>query len=144
MRFLPKRWASTDQAPGPSIASPAPKIANSMWLQRSPERQKAPHKPRIDVTPPAIGVPKPAHRNSPAAVSIVSLRKGWGDPANPATPSWNKAIAAPSRRQRRPIPGQPLAKVEYKRCRNLSLFKVKRVHQTPDTPNAGMRVHSFE
>lgn len=27
MRFLPKKRASTDQAPGPSIASPAPNIA---------------------------------------------------------------------------------------------------------------------
>jgi hypothetical protein len=75
MRFLPKRWASTDQAPGPSIASPAPNIANDMWLQRSPERQKAPPNPIIAATPPAMGVHNPAASNSPAAASISNIKK---------------------------------------------------------------------
>jgi hypothetical protein len=127
MRFLPKRRASTDQAPGPSIASPAPNMANSIWLQGSPERQKAPHNPIIAAAPPAMGVHKPAHRNSPAAASISSLRKCcWsGDSTDLMTPSWSKVIPAPSRRQRRPIAGQPLAKVENKRCRNSSRFRLR-------------------
>ena len=127
MRFLPKRRASTDQAPGPSIASPAPNIANSIWLQGSPERQKAPHNPMTAAAPPAMGVHKPAHRKNPAAASISSLSKccWWGDSTDPTNPSWNKTLPAPSRRQRRPIPGQPLAKVENKRCRNSSLFRLR-------------------
>src|SRR5258706_556476 len=105
MRFLPKRCASTDHAPGPSIASPAPNIANSIWLQGSPERQKAPHSPMIAAAPPAMGVHKPAHRNSPAAASISSPRKccWWPDSTDPTTRSWNKKIPAPRRRQRSPI-----------------------------------------
>jgi hypothetical protein len=90
-----------------------------------------------------MGVPKPADRNSPAAASINSLRKWLGD-SNPATPSWNKAIAAPKRRQSRPIPGQPLAKVENRRCRNSSLIKVTRVQQSIETLKEVWKVHSFE
>jgi len=118
MRFLPKWFASTDQAPGPSIASPAPNTADSMSLQRFPGRHKAAHNSIIAATPPAIGVHNPAARNSPTAASINSFRKWWGDSTSPVTPSWNNATAGPSRRQRSPIPGQPLAKVENKRCRN--------------------------
>jgi hypothetical protein len=126
-RFLPKRRASTDQAPGPSIANPTPSIANSIWLQGSPVPHKAPHSPVIDAIPPAMGVHNPAARNSTAAASTSSFSScvGWVDSIDPARPSWNKTTPAPSRRQRRPTPGQPFAKVENKRCNRTSPSQVK-------------------
>jgi len=123
MRFLPKRCASTDQAPGPSIASAAPNIANRNSLQGSPVPENVRHNPIIAVATPAMGVHKPADRSSPTTDSTTSLSRCclWADATHPATPSWHKPIPALSRRQRRPMPGQPLAKVENNRCRNSSL-----------------------
>jgi len=59
MRFLPKSRASMDQAPGPTIANTAPRIACTMGIHGSPEceriRDKAIHTLMVAASVPATG-----------------------------------------------------------------------------------------
>src|ERR1700755_3706183 len=72
--------------------------------------------------PPAMGVHKPAHNNSPAAPSIPVLKDGCE--TNTGRTLWAVETAAISRRDNRPTPGQPRAKEEYRRCKSASVLSV--------------------
>ena len=105
-----------DQAPGPSIASAPATVADRSWVQKSPSPENADHNATTESVLPAIGVHNPAQSNSPAAPSI-RIRNKLGSETNPLMTWWNVAIAAISRRHKRPAPGQPRAKLEYSRCK---------------------------
>ena len=93
-----------DQAPGPSIASATAMVANRSWAQKSPSFENADHNATTESAPPAIGVHNPAQSNSPAVPSI-RIRKKLGSETNPLMTWWTVAIAAISRRHKRPAPG---------------------------------------
>src|SRR5271169_754068 len=81
-RFLPNSRASTDQAPGPSMASAAAIVANRTCAQKSPCSENADHNATTERELPAIGVHNPAQSNSPAKPSI-RIRNKLGSEANP-------------------------------------------------------------
>lgn len=76
MRFLPKRRASIDQAPGPTIAKVAPRAASIMGVHGSPEREKAIHTSTAATRVPATGVHKPTRRRVPAPAPMTCGRIG--------------------------------------------------------------------
>jgi hypothetical protein len=125
MCFLPKRRASMDQAPGPTIAKTAPRTACTIGIHGSPEcqknREKAIHTLTMAASVPATGVDKPIRRSIPATAPMIcrtTIVTG-GAASTPAIPKWTRATAVSSRSSRRPAPGQPLAKVENSRCKTL-------------------------
>ena len=80
-RFLPKRRASIDQTPGPSIASAAAIVANRIWDQGSPVVKKARDKSaRAAKTAPAMGVQRPAQKSNPATPSVTAATKRCLEP----------------------------------------------------------------
>jgi len=114
MRFHPKRRASTDQAPGPSMARAAPTVANNTLVQMFPGSKKTFQISMTAASVPAMGVHKPAINSNPAPVVITdsTVRKieGWLDSL--AASRTINAIPATRRMSRRPAPGQPWANVE--------------------------------
>src|ERR1700691_6168188 len=114
MRFHPKRRASTDQAPGPSSARAAPRVANRIRVHGSPGYEKAFHTSMTTRSNPAMGVHKPTIRSTPAPVAITHNMVGpnGGPPHSFVTPASIKAIPVTRRMSNRPTPGQPPAHVE--------------------------------
>lgn len=67
MRFRPNKRASSDHAPGPSIARPAATAETVMEGQKSVRlEERLSQSSRIAANPPATGVQKPTIRKSPA------------------------------------------------------------------------------
>ena len=122
IRFLPKRRASIDRTPGPSIANTAPKVISVTQLRTSPVLDAMHHSSTITTNAPVMGVHKPATKSIPAAIS----KKDCTMPGRPdtrsssVTPSLIKKMAATSRRSRRPLPGHPSGKIENSRCTETS------------------------
>ena len=75
MCFLPKSRASMDQAPGPTIAKTALRIAGTIGIHGSPEcekyREKAIHTLAMAASAPATGVHKPIRRSIPAPIPMI-------------------------------------------------------------------------
>jgi hypothetical protein len=119
MRFLPNRCASTDHAPGPSIASAAPRVASRMCIHGSVECEKAKNNSATAMRPPATGVHKPTS-NKVAALAVTSCTMA-GSPrgvvSSTAIPCWIGRTAATVRRNTSPIPGRPSGNVEKRRCK---------------------------
>ena len=118
IRFHPNSRASSDQAPGPTSAKAAPRVANKMVAHGSagPPELKF-QSSRSAITDPATGVHKPARSRIPATTSIT-LKITWpsGAPApNRRNPNAIPAIPATSRISSNPTPGQPWANVEKRR-----------------------------
>jgi hypothetical protein len=122
IRFLPKRRASIDWTPGPSIASAAPRVANTMQLRTSPVLEAMDHSSTITTKTPVMGVHKPATKSIPAAIS----RTGRTMPdhcdvrSSSIAPSLIKKKAATNRRSRRPLPGHPVGNIGKSRCTETS------------------------
>jgi len=62
IRFRPKRRASMDQTPGPSIASAAPTVASTMQVRRLSALEAAVRSSTTTTSTPAIGVNTPLSR----------------------------------------------------------------------------------
>lgn len=142
-RFLPNSRASTDQAPGPSMASAAAIVANRICAHTSPCLENADHNATTENTLPAIGVHNPTQSNNPAMPSI-RIRATLRSEASPPPTKWNAATVVMSRRHRRPAPGQPRAKLEYSRCKLGSQCQRNQVRGVFDSPIKVLDVHSFE
>ena len=117
MRFHPKRRASTDHRPGPNIERAAPRVAISRYIKRSAGTVTSlPHSMRA-TTVPTMGVYSPMARRIAATPkktdNNVMGMPGLPSRADPAP--FAKAKPTTSRIKMSPIPGQPPAKVEYKR-----------------------------
>ena len=114
MRFHPKRRASTDQAPGPSSARAAPRVAIRIRVHGSPGCEKTFHTSMTTRSDPATGVHKPAIRSIPAPVAITHNMAGPnGGPLHSfVTPRSITSTPVTRRMSNRPIPGQPRANVE--------------------------------
>lgn len=70
MRFLPKSCASIDQAPGPTIAKVAPRMAIIIDIAGSPALDKLIQISTMAIKVPATGVHKPTRINIPPAAPI--------------------------------------------------------------------------
>ena len=88
MRFHPKSRESTDQPPGPSSARAAPRVPSMILGHGSPGCENAFHSAMIATSAPAIGVHKPANRNSPAPTASTCNMAGvvGGPPRSVVTP----------------------------------------------------------
>ena len=70
-RFLPKRRASIDQAPGPRTAIAAPMVAKRMLLRRWAVPERASQISLTARSAPATGVQKPASKKIPALAAVI-------------------------------------------------------------------------
>src|SRR5947208_14658372 len=115
MRFHPKRRASTDHAPGPSNAKPAPIVAKKMQAHGSPGREMVFQIPMAATSDPEIGVHKPASRSIPTAIASVLETINWigGPDCSLASPLAINEAPDTSRMSRRTLPGQPGSTGEY-------------------------------
>jgi hypothetical protein len=119
MRFHPKRWASTDQPPGPISTKAPPNVARKISGHEVPLSAKVLHSASIITRDPAIGVHKPTTRSSPSPIASMSKIAGsiaWSI-RNLSIPCAMRAIPATSRMSKSPTPGQPRANVENRRCK---------------------------
>jgi hypothetical protein len=117
MRLHPKSRASTDHTPGPNIARAAPKVAIRRYTNLCAGAVKTPQisvratrVPTMGVYRPTIRrIPAPARRTGTTAVAMG----GSASTVEAALPT--KTSPTTKRIRMRPMPGQPPAKVEYKR-----------------------------
>jgi hypothetical protein len=126
MRFHPKRRASIDHAPGPSIAKAAPRVPSRMQIHGSPGCKRIFHISIAATIVPATGVHKPASKSAPAPVSnthrmITCI--GWASHSL-VTPRSINAIPTTRRIRRRPTPGHPRAKVENNRRKGSLVYRL--------------------
>lgn len=118
-RFLPKRRASIDRAPGPRAISAAPTAPNSMELRRCAVPRSRKHTSTHVTSTPATGVHNPSRSSEPAPIAtdrrMIVCRSG---PSGSGTaPSYINRIPAATRSRSRARPGHPLGNMENKRCR---------------------------
>jgi hypothetical protein len=118
IRWRPKRSASIDHAPGPSIARPT-----LIERRRIAVCGKVPLRSNVqdcDMTTNTLptGVQRPISMSSPAAIpTIAGAMASWcGPDASHALQFASKMPPAASRRTSRPLPGQPSGKIENRRC----------------------------
>lgn len=117
MRFHPNRRASIDHRPGPNIARAAPNVATRMY---SVLGACAVRKANVSVRAtrvPTIGVNSPRVRRIPAVVRRAdTIAVAAGGSLSAVEPTLSiKTVPTTTRIRMRPTPGQPPAKVEYKR-----------------------------
>ena len=126
IRFRPKRRASIDRTPGPSIARAAPNVANATQLRKSPVLDNADHNSISTTNTPAMGVHKPTKRKNPEVISREGrIIPGHWEPANSSVPPLLiKRTPETSRRSKRPLPGHPLGNIENSRCTETSTTSV--------------------
>lgn len=110
-----------DQAPGPIIAKEPPRIAKRIAIQGSLFFDKMTHNWLPATTVPATGVHNPTRRSipAPAPINCGRISANWVA-RRCATTQYNRATAVTKRWRNSPLPGQPLANVENKRCREAS------------------------
>jgi hypothetical protein len=123
IRFHPKSRASADHSPGPKSARAIPMVARKMFAQGSPGCVMLFHTPSTATRDPAMGVHKPASSSIPAAVPIAfGMNNCAGCPLhNPISPWPMSELPATNRIMSRPVPGQPVAKVENSRRKGSTL-----------------------
>ena len=118
-RFQPKRRASIDHRPGPSIAREAPIVASKRGTALSPAIVRSCHVSNIATRVPAMGVQRPGIRRSPNparnAQDTVVLIGGSLHSVEPARITSEQPRT--SRSSSKPMPGRPPAKVEYRRLK---------------------------
>ena len=118
-----------------------------MAIHGSPEcernRENAIDTLTMVATDPATGVQRPARSNIPAATPMICRMTAKGeDSSTPMIPKWISANPVRSRRSRRPIPGQPSAKVENSRC-NPHPFQRRRLGKEAEGLKLGVRYPPF-
>ena len=117
MRFHPKRRASTDQRPGPSIARAAAAVPNNSQTHLSPATVSIFQISIKAAEIPTIGVHKPTISSVPApnksTARIVSFIAGSTHSLKLARTTRTEPTT--TRMSSKPAPGQPPANVEYNR-----------------------------
>lgn len=118
MRLHPKRRASMENRPGPSIARAAPAVPSSSQTHLSPGNANI-FQISINATEvPTMGVHKPAISRVPAAIKstagIVTFM-GGGSLHSFRLARTMSVEPTTTRMRSRPAPGQPPANVEYSR-----------------------------
>jgi len=120
IRRRPNKRASTDHAPGPrTVRLPAIAAASKCAAATSPDRIA--FQSSSDArAPAAIGVHNPASISAPTTAPTANSQT-WcsSDGLLTRKPSSRKRQTA-NLSNRRPHPGHPSAKVEYRRCRSLA------------------------
>jgi hypothetical protein len=126
MRLRPNRRASTDHAPGPSIASAAPKAPSSMCVHGSLENVNARHVSATAIITPATGVQKPISNiaAAPASTNCKTTSAGIVVVRSPVIPCRTSGIAATARKNKSPVPGQPSGNVEKSRCTRAPVLRL--------------------
>jgi len=124
-RFHPKRRASTDHKPGPSIATAAPTVPSKRETHWSPVAVIICQVSTKAINVPAIGVHNPgmSSRPNPANNTEVMIILRGGSRHSVELARTTSVEPATRRRRSKPVPGQPPANVEYKR-RTTYLSKV--------------------
>ena len=128
IRFRPNKCASTDHAPGPSIASAALKAPSRTCIQGSLECDRMRHTSPTAISTPATGVHKPTS-NSAAEHATTSCRTSSvfkGSVSSPAIPSWRGGRLATARTNKSPVPGQPSGNVAKSRCNRAPVHRLPR------------------
>jgi hypothetical protein len=118
MRFHPKRRASMDHKPGPSIARAAAAVPNSSHTHLSPGSANIFQISINAMEVPTIGVHKPTISRIPAPIkSTAGIVKFIGGRSLHSLKPARTTSAEPTTKRMRskPVPGQPPANVEYRR-----------------------------
>jgi len=146
MRFQPKRRASTDHKPGPNIARPPPMVASKSGDHGSPARVRTCPNASKATSVPAIGVHRPGIRRIPdparnAEVIVVCV----GGLLHRVELARTTSAEPPIRRMRsKPMPGQPLANVEYnRRTGTLLHLTYSDVRKAERSPKKSCDLHSL-
>jgi hypothetical protein len=117
-RRRPKRIASIDQEPGPSMATAALMAIRSIagWGATLPANnsQDSAATAKRQLT----GVKKPISMRNPAAIPMpaVAIAAQRASGIDLATPCVSNKLPAAMRKVSRPQPGQPFGKMEKRRC----------------------------
>ena len=132
MRLGPNRSASSDHAPGPAIASPAPRPPRTRCNCGDVGPASTIESSAIVSSAPAMGVHQPTMREAPAT-SASHCRRTGSELAAPVAASRIGGIPAATRSSSRPVPGQPRGKVENKRRRKSpgGAYGIRDCGQTP-------------
>jgi hypothetical protein len=147
-RFHPNRRASTDHRPGPNMARAQAVVPSKTVTHRSPAIVMICQVSSNATKTPTMGVHRPGMRRSPdparnAEINVV-VRGGFLHSVEFA----RKSSEAPrtTRMRSKPVPGQPPAKVEYRRRKT----HLSKLHQFPalqtgiETPKRVAIGHSLE
>jgi hypothetical protein len=120
MCFLPNSRASIDQAPGPIIANEAESVANMIGIQGSAVRESTTQISMKLTSALATGVHRPIKMNTDKPAPISSGTAAETDASLLVVTAQQIRHAVISTRcVRSPRPGQPLAKFEKSRCRDM-------------------------
>lgn len=146
-RFQANRRASIDHRPGPNIARAPPMVPGKRGTQRSPATVIICRVSSKASSAPTMGVHSPEIRRSPipaknADITIVSM----GGSLHTADLACATSAEPGTKRMRsNPMPGQPPAKVEYRRRKtHLSKpYKFPTLYRQSKPPKES-RSHSFE
>src|SRR6202789_477275 len=146
IRFLPKRRASMEVTPGPSMASAAPTTARSTAPRTKGVPEITVQTPRIATITPTTGVHKPTRRKRPAAIATdcraIRSQRLW--PTRLATPSRIKMAAAATRKRSRARPGQPFGNMENSRCKkNTPRRKATESNERGESPKVRVGAYPF-
>jgi len=118
MRFHPKRRASIDHSPGPNIARAAAAVPSSSKTHLSPDVVSIFPISIMAKETPTTGVHKPTISSIPPAIRSIAVMvtfMGGGSLHSVKLVGTTSAEPTTSRMSSKPVPGQPPAKVEYKR-----------------------------
>lgn len=143
MRFHPNSRASIDHTPGPNMAREAARVARSTQASLSAGMMA---NLEISITAtrvPIIGVQKPTMRRAPAPASrmeVMAMSRG-GLERRAEAASAARANPTTALINTRPVPGQPPAKVEYKRrnWRTLPSYPFSCFSEGHEPPGRGSR-----
>ena len=156
MRFHPNSQASTDHAPGPIIARPAPSAANNMQIHRWSACVRTLRSSTSVARLPAMGVHRPTSKRiavpAPNTPNMVDCSEC---PISDRTIAWSSSATPATRRNnRRPAPGQPRANDENSRLKKgsyrpqpsirLGTLKNCMFHDGSNTPKRREFSHSLE
>src|SRR5579871_4506832 len=125
IRLRPKRRASTDQAPGPSMARAAPSAASTTCMEAPLKEKSRRHSSERAMSAPATGVQSPTIKSAEqtAASNCRITLDGAVSGKGPA-PNCASGTAMIARRNTNPVPGQPSGNVEKSRCTNGPAFRL--------------------
>ena len=112
MRFHPKSLASSDQRPGPNMASAAAIVAVNRCANGSPSDVTIREISITATAIPAKGVHSPATRSSPGPAKDTKVSVAGGSPLSCQAAPTRKTEPMTRRMSSKPMPGQPPANVE--------------------------------
>jgi len=127
--FQPNRRASIDHRPGPNIARAPPMVPSKRGTHQSPAIVMICQVSSKATDAPTMGVHNPEIRRSPQTAKNADIIIVWID-ESPHTAELARATSAAPRTRRmrsNPIPGEPPAKVEYRRRKT----HLSELHQVP-------------